>query len=73
MAGQKSQARQQTMEVPKVLRVRVNDGILESVDKRGSAVNILFRHLQLSMNDKNAVDVLKSLAGAHGYEIEIQG
>ena len=60
-----------TMEVPKVLNVRINEGILEPEAKRGTVERILFKHLHDSMNDRNAVDVFTELAKAHGYNVEI--
>lgn len=60
-----------TMEVPKTLTVRINDGILEPTDKRGSVSQILFKHMHDSMNDRNALDVFKEIAKAHGIAVEV--
>ncbi len=60
-----------TMEVPKVLHVVVNEGIIEPQAKRGTSEQILFKHLHDSMNDRNALDILKGLADAHGFSVEV--
>ena len=76
MAGKQSSTKKtnlpqaKTLEVPKVLHIRVNDGIIESLDDRHSPLNLLFRHLHDSMNDKNNLQTLETLAAAHGYTLE---
>ena len=61
-----------TMEVPKVLNVRVVNGIIGSTDARGSVEQLLFRHLHESMNDKNATPALIGLARVHGFSVEVE-
>ena len=60
-----------TMEVPKTLNVRINDGVIESTDKRGGTMNLVFKHVQATMNDKNSMDILKALASLHGVAVEV--
>lgn len=59
-----------TLEVPKVLNVRIADGILGTTDARGTLGELLFRHLHSSLNDKNDKAALEALAKAHGYEVK---
>ena len=60
-----------TMEVPQTLNVRINDGVIESTNLRGSLQQLLFKHMQSSMNDKNAMQALIGIAGAHGVAVEV--
>ena len=59
-----------TMEVPKSISVCVKDGLIKSADGRGSLQQLLFKHMQSSMNDKNSMQALIGLAGAHGVKVE---
>jgi len=61
-----------TMEVPQVMMVRIRDGILLSADERGSDMSILFKHVHESMNNRNCLPVLDSLAKHHGVEVKVE-
>ena len=61
-----------TMEVPKTIKVRIDDGIMESVDSRGGEAWTLFKHLHQSMNNRNSIAVLKQLAAVHGISVEVE-
>lgn len=76
MASNKSSAKTppapKTLEVPKVINVRIADGIVQTMDGFGTPLHMLFKHLHDSLNDKNDVNALKGLASAHGYDVSIE-
>lgn len=54
----------QNLEVPKVVRVTVRNGII------CGDLSPMWMHLHGTMNDRNNLDALKALAKAHGYDVE---
>ena len=68
----KTPPKAKTLEVPKVINVRVADGIVQTMDGFGTPLHMLFKHLHDSLNDKNDVTALKSLASAHGYDVSVE-
>ena len=59
-----------TMEVPKVMKVQIRDGLLLNKNERSGLMSMLFLHCQKSMNGRNDMGLMKGLAEVHGVTVE---